>query len=328
MPTLYGHESAPGPPLDPTLCVVVTSIGRPRPLQRLLASLAAQTRTDFEVIVVDQSDDGSLAAICSDAHNDPARPGGERLRPVRHVPRPGERGASRGRNVGLALTRAGYVLFPDDDCWYPPDFIERAAGALDADPTLAALSGRPVDAHGRTINGRFETRACAVDRRTAWTTQIEWLAVYRRAALVEAGGFDERIGVGAATPWQSSEAQDVVLRLLDRHARLRYDPTLTGRHEEFDTRSPDAAARAKGRRYARGMGHVLGLHGYGPLVASGWIARPLLLSALCLCSLLPRRATYYAGIALGRLQGYLDARPDDAGPVPAPPSATAKHPRE
>ena len=298
-----------------TLCAIVTSVGRPRRLARLLASLDAQTYRNFRVTVVDQSPEGRLAELCGPS---------TRAYPIDYVSRPGERGASRGRNVGLARSDDEYVVFPDDDCWYPPGFLARAAAALDADPTLAGISGRPVDASGRTINGRFEPLPCRVDRCTVWTTQIEWLGVYRRAPLAAVGGFDERLGVGAATRWQSSEAQDVVLRLLERGHALRYDPHLTGFHNELDVTSPDAAARSKGRRYARGMGRTLALHGYGALDAAKWVARPAALAAAYAAVLLPRRSAYYGGIAAGRLEGYLSTGPGAArGGAPRAGAGTA-----
>ena len=279
-------------------CAIVTSLGRPEDFSRLLRSLDAQTVQDFRLIIVDQSDDGALRALAEDhAH------GFE----LTYVGRPGERGASRGRNVGLALADTEFVVFPDDDCWYPPEFLHRAIEGLAA-TDAAALSGRPVDADGRTINGRFEDVACRVDRANVWTTQIEWLILYRRTALQAVGGFDEELGVGAATRWQSCEAQDTILKLLKAGRAVLYDPSLTGHHDELDVVDPDPAMRRKGRAYARGMGRALALHGYGPLSAAKWVSRPLARAGLCAARLRFNQARYNVGVAAGRLEGYAARR--------------------
>ena len=39
------------------------------------------------------------------------------------------RGLSRARNAGLRMIAGDIVSFPDDDCWYPPDLLQRVADA-------------------------------------------------------------------------------------------------------------------------------------------------------------------------------------------------------
>jgi hypothetical protein len=138
-----------------------------------------------------------------------------------------------------------------------------------------------------------------------WTTQIEWLAVFRRSLLQVVDGFDPELGVGAETPWQSCEAQDIILRALKTGAACWYDPNLRGHHPELETEHPDAAMIRKGRAYGRGMGYVLRQHGWGWGARLYWVARPL---ARCALSVLRRNlpaARYAQQVAIGRLEGAL-----------------------
>lgn len=48
------------------------------------------------------------------------------------------------------------MVFPDDDCWYPPWFLAR--GFLMAATGADFLSGRAADEDGRSINGRYELK--------------------------------------------------------------------------------------------------------------------------------------------------------------------------
>jgi glycosyltransferase involved in cell wall biosynthesis len=306
-----GHERAPAPsggqphaqgpgaaPVrsgeTPRFSLVVTTIGRAEGLPKLMASLAAQTLPPAELVVVDQNDDQAAVA---------AGLAGDWPFPVAHLHVPGVRGASRGRNIGAAQTGGDVLVYPDDDCWYPPDFLAKAARLL-SDPGLGFVCGRATDETGRTINGRFEAQPHSVDRRNVWTTSIEWLQILRREAVEAVGGYDEAIGVGAATPWQSAEAQDLLLRVLAAGARGHYDPDLVGHHAELPVARPDAALRRKLRRYARGMGHVLRKHRFGPGEAGKWLVRPLGGLAFALARLKLRQALLFLHVAVGRVEGY------------------------
>jgi glycosyltransferase involved in cell wall biosynthesis len=277
--------------------LVVSTLGRSSELETLFASLDRQEFCDFEVIVVDQNADDRLTPVL-------ARP---RAYPVRHVRTPTDRGLSRGRNVGWRVAQGEYVLFPDDDCWYPVDLLSRAMA--DADATgVDMLCGRATDEAGRNINGRFSGDAQWVTRRHVWTTQIEWMMFFRRDALERLGGFDERLGVGSSSRWQAAEGQDISLRALACGLRCFYDPALRGHHAEIDLGRPDAAMIRKGHGYALGMGFVLGKAGYGAGAAAYWTSRAMFNAARAAIGCNPERTRYFASQAHGRMAGWLDGR--------------------
>lgn len=253
-------------PDDPVVVVsmVVATLGRSSELGLLLASLAETRRHDFEVIVVDQNADDRLEPVLA-AWRD-------RLRIV-HV-RSGEAGVCRARNRGALQASGRWLLFPDDDCWYPPDLLARFE-ALDRRQPADFYCGRAVNAEGETIMGRFETAPTPILRGNVWTTLIEWMLFVRRDAFVEAGGFDENIGPGAGTPWGAYEVQDLVLRLLATGARGYYDPALTGHHPDDRevASSPDGARKM--RFYGAGLGYVMRKHGYGFLDYLPHLLRPI-----------------------------------------------------
>lgn len=278
----------------PTMSLVMATLGRTDQIVRLFDSLAGQTLTDFEVIVVDQNEDDRLVPI---VERDWAFP-------VRRLHTPGERGASRARNCGWRISRGEILLFPDDDCWYPADFLERALAVMQGQG-CDLLSGRPANESGRTINGRFETTALPIDRITAWTTAIEWIVFFRRTILEAIDGFDDGIGIGAATPWQSSEIQDIIIRAINAGFSCWYDPTVVGHHEEIVLGRPDARVLRKARGYARGMGFVLRLHEYSISMQGKWVVRPLAGSMVSIARGRWRMAAYYGQVALGRVEGVL-----------------------
>ena len=277
---------------QPFLSLVVATRGRTTPFAALFQSLDAQSFRDFEVIVVDQNSDARVGTPDQDAWSFP----------IRHLRTPGAAGASRARNAGLAQASGTHVLFPDDDCWYPPGFLADAVARMDMH-NADVLAGRAADpATGRDINGRFEPDATRIDRDNVWTTGIEWVVLFKRAVLDAVGGYDPGIGVGATTPWQSCEAQDIVLRALDRGFVCVFDPCLFGHHAELDIRDPSMLR--KGRAYARGFGHLLRVHRYSSRSAASWIIRPSVRALMSLAKGDFTLSAYYRNVALGRLEGW------------------------
>lgn len=275
----------------PTLSLIVATRGRAAPFQVLFASLEAQTYHAFEVVVVDQNEDARVGAPASEGWSFP----------IRHMRTPTETGLSRARNTGLTRASGAIVLFPDDDCWYPRDFLRDAVARMDA---LGAdvLAGRAADATGRDINGRFEKSVTRISRDNVFTTGIEWVVFFKRAVLDTVGGYDVEVGVGAATPWQACEGQEIMLRALAEGFVCVFDPGVFGHHAELDIRDPSMLK--KGRGYARGLGYVLRLHRYPAATAAGWVLRPMIRAGLSLLRGDRRLFGYYSNVARGRFEGW------------------------
>jgi glycosyltransferase involved in cell wall biosynthesis len=281
----------------PLLSIVVPTLGRGQELVRLLESMERQTLQSFEVIIVDQNSDDRV---------DLALAPRSWTFPLTHIRTPGQRGASRARNIGWRRSHGRYVVFADDDCWYPPKLLETVDGVFGR-THADTLGGRAVNEHGRSINGRYEGATQPIDRGNVWTTSIEWMLFFRREVLDALDGFDESIGVGASTPWQAAEGQDIVLRALDAGFKCVFDPALYGHHLELDIFNPDDAMQRKARAYGRGMGFVLRRHGYGPLSLATWIGRPSIGMLVLALRGQVGRARYYFNVARGRLEGWLQS---------------------
>ncbi len=262
----------------------------------MLDLLQRQSVSDFELIVVDQNPDPIIAPFVQRA-----RPSSF---PVKYLHTPNEKGLSRGRNRGLEIASGEYTLFADDDCWYPLNFIELGLCQL-RDQRLDALTGRATSEQGEPLLGRFERTAQWIRRGNVWTTQIEWIAFWRRDLLERVGGYDETIGVGASSPWQAAEGQDLMLRVLAAGARCWYDPNLNAHDRGFDRRNADAAALVKARAYGRGMGHVMRKHRLGYRISLYYLIRAVGGSIVALLSGELPLARYHAATAFGRLEGIL-----------------------
>jgi glycosyltransferase involved in cell wall biosynthesis len=293
-------RSAPEAAPRPVVSVILATVGSDQRLPQLLSSLRAQTFRRFEVIVVDQSNDDRLETLL-ESYRD-AFP----IRHVRHL-----RGLSRSRNAGLRLARGDIVCFPDDDCRYDADALERACRFLAASPHVDGLAGRALCDRREHPAARFSRSAQWVGARTAWTQGISCTIFLRRALVAQVGPFDETLGLGSGTPWIAAEESDYLIRAVGGGARIWYDPDFTVHHPGQRGRF-GAAQRERGYRYARAMGHVLRLHRAGIVLAAYHLARPLAGTALCALQGRLDIARYHLSVFRGRWRGWRETEP--AGP--------------
>ncbi len=228
--------------------VVIPNYNGARWLPGVLESVAAQTVAPDEVLVVDDGSTDGSAALAAGYDG------------VRVLALETNRGFARAANAGLAAVTAEAVALVNTDVVLAPDWLERAVAALE--PGAAAVATKMVDLEDPSIlysagdvlrrdgaceqRGRFERDSGAFDAPGEVFSACAGAALYRRAAIAEAGGFDERLG---------TYLEDVELGL-----RLR----LAGWHCRWE---PRAVARHAGG------GSSAGLH-HGP---GAWVERNTLL---------------------------------------------------
>lgn len=174
----------------PVLSVVIPVYNGERHLPVCLESLWAQSRSDFEIVLVD---DGSTDGSGAIADRFAARADGPELRIVRQP----NAGVSAARNRGMREARADLVGFLDcDDLWYREKVaLQVEAMATNPDIDLCFTGFRIVDDAGHDLLERSVPSAGPMPiaklmpRNTIHTSTV----VARRAALLATGGFDEAL---------------------------------------------------------------------------------------------------------------------------------------
>lgn len=183
----------------PDIAVVVPSHNRALRLRWLLNSLEEQTlpRDRFEVVVAYDSDDGGETDRVVQEH--PVAP-----RPLRFAPDPSVPTAAKLRNAGWRAATAPHVIFTDDDCRAPADWLENAVAAVRVNPG-AILQGATMPDPDEEPNAHG-----AWPRTQRIVPPVPWAQtcniVYPRELLERIGGFRED------PPLAMGEDTDVALR--------------------------------------------------------------------------------------------------------------------
>lgn len=121
--------------MTPAVSIIVPVYNRPQEVADLLASLAAQTDSDFELVLVE---DGSSIDCRSEAEawQDCVR--------LKYFYKSNE-GRSIARNYGIDRADGDFLVFVDSDCVLPPDYIATLKRELKERP--ADCFGGPDAAH-------------------------------------------------------------------------------------------------------------------------------------------------------------------------------------
>ncbi len=193
----------------PAISVVVPSHDRPLRLRWLLNALEEQTLDpeQWEVVVAHDSSDPETEQLLRD--HPLARAGV--LRHLTFEPGPGP---AIKRNAAWRHARAPLILFTDDDCRPPRDWVANALAASIGRPA-AILQGRTaIDPAELEVRLRVpHARSQEVDPPVPWAQTCNIL--YPREVLESTGGFDESL------PLAAGEDTDLALRA--RAAGVAYE---------------------------------------------------------------------------------------------------------
>jgi GT2 family glycosyltransferase len=271
--------------------LIVATVGRAQELNRMLASIAGQKLKGVQLIIVDQNSCDRVEQLLADWNDS--------LSYV-HIRSP--RGLSRARNAGIKLASGRIVCFPDDDCWYPDEFLVQVVQWFDQHREYDFLCCTAQDGSGREVASRWPRHSLAIDRVSVLRACASASLFMRRTALDEIGGFDEKMGLGAATPFQSAEDSDLALRCMDRGGKGWFAKQFYVYHPH---KGAGGAADSRALGYGMGFGYLLRKHRYPPRTLIYHVVRAL--GGFIKSTLLgePEKARFYWNSAHGRLRGYL-----------------------
>jgi glycosyltransferase involved in cell wall biosynthesis len=183
----------------PAFSIVTAAYNSSMTIGETIASVRCQTRSDWELIVVDDGSRDDTAAV-AEAFADP------RVRVVRTA---GNEGPSAARNRGISLARAPLVCTLDSDDLWLPHYLETMARTLESNPTaaVACTDAWVLDQTTRRVRKKSAMafldppEPLPADTATFLGELLRRNFIYnsvtaRRESLQAVGGYDERLWIG------------------------------------------------------------------------------------------------------------------------------------
>src|SRR5664280_2214063 len=184
-PNTACHQDVPlrlreADPPPPAVSVIIPCYGQAEFLGEAVASVVAQTWTDWEIVIVD---DGSTDDTPQTAQELVEQHPNHRIRLLSQP----NQGVSVARNNGIAMSAGRYILPLDADDTIQPLMLERTVALLEADRSvsIAYTDSQEIGATSSVLHaGPWERVSMCVGNR------IPYCSLYRRGVWAVTGGYD------------------------------------------------------------------------------------------------------------------------------------------
>ena len=195
--------------------IVVTTCKRePEIIERAIRSVAAQTYTDWELIIIDDSPNDfkyrnevrNRVLSIIDHH-------------IEYIQNKDNKGACYSRNIGLSKTQGTYIAYLDDDDEWLPEKLEKQVAALELSDKDTALVYGP---YYKIEEGNNDRELIPLEKVSGMAYELLMkkgnfiggmsMPLLKTACVKDVGGFDELM--------QSAQDMDLWIRLAQKYKVL------------------------------------------------------------------------------------------------------------
>ncbi|MDI0265932.1 glycosyltransferase family 2 protein [Clostridioides difficile] len=189
--------------------LVMPTLNRYDDIDLLMKSLENQTYKDFEIIVVDQNENDKVKKIVDRYNN--------RLS-IKYV-KSDKKGLSYNRNIGIDIAKGQIIGFPDDDCEYEFDTLEKVIKFFEMNKEYKLYSCKTMDRNKIDAFKKMSEGTCDITSSNVLNT-ITSITFFVDFEEKEYTRFDEKLGVGGE--FGAGEEIDYVLNLLNLGFKGKY----------------------------------------------------------------------------------------------------------
>lgn len=198
-----------------TFSLIVATCGRDKEIERLLESF---TQLDYnlnlvEIYIIDQNDTINLKPII------------QKYVPtlhIQHIHSP-RKGLSYNRNIGLREAKGDIIAYPDDDCTYYPDTLNKVNDAFDEYADASLLLGQIIDRKtGEKIIRKWSDEPYSINFYNFYTSFSSITMFVKNER--EKQFFDEQLGSGEYLG--SCEDADYIVQFLNKKSKIIYTPDI------------------------------------------------------------------------------------------------------
>lgn len=232
------------------LSIIIPTLGRKDDIDSLLQSIVrTQRNVSYEVVVVDQNQDGLIDEIVAKYQNT--------LRIQHHKVL--FQGLSKARNYGTAHSAGEILCYPDDDAQFSRKTISAAVKKLKA-ANADCVFGKCIDKKtGKDTLIHFPKKEKVLSLSNFENSFIE-CTIFVKRKCAETYVYDENMGIG--TIHGAQEGYDAVYRMLKGGCRLVYDPEILFYHPEKKGNRRNEWEIHRAFYYSCGLGYLCKKHGF------------------------------------------------------------------
>lgn len=180
-----------------TFSLITATFGRVEEIRVLCHSLSKQTFKDFELYIIDQNEHHLIEDIVNEFNH---------IFPIHYI-RNSQKGLSLNRNIALKQATGDYFGFPDDDCYYSSDTLEKIYQTFQNNPQVAFVSSSTYNIETQSLRHTFSKKY--IYKRDILKNCISYNIFVKKNSNL----FDERLGVGAY--FSSGEETDYLYSLIE-----------------------------------------------------------------------------------------------------------------
>jgi len=217
--------------------LIMATLGRDKEIISFLEVLLKQSYNNFELLIIDQNEDNRVFNIYNEYkdkielkyfHND-------------------KKGLSINRNIGLKQISGDIIAFPDDDCMYEADTLEKAAAFFNkySDYSFYICNTKDIQGNGTILKTKSSDADISIFN---FTNSGISFTIFARAPAIKTFFFDENLGLGSN--FSSGEESDLILFLLKNKnkGRFLYNNYI---YHPVKSETPD-----KAYQYGKGFGAI------------------------------------------------------------------------
>jgi len=208
--------------------VIIPTYERPISLKSTIDSVLSNTYTDFDLVIVDQSENDETKNLVNEyARHD------NKIKYLRS-----ERGKARAANKGIRNSDGEFIVITDDDCRVFPNWIENIVSLFEKYRNADIIFGNVLVPDGaNSLKGitpyHYAKNSWFIGQ---WSMGRRLLGIganmaFRREAFGKIWGFDEYLGPGTALP--ASEDWDFAYRALRNGLKIFDSPSFGVVHYGF-----------------------------------------------------------------------------------------------
>ncbi|MDR2010722.1 MAG: glycosyltransferase family 2 protein [Bacteroidales bacterium] len=190
--------------------LIMATLDRAEEIALFLNKLSAQTYKNFELIIVDQNDDGRVYNLYLKYKD---------IIELKYI-HSNKKGLSLSRNIGLNNCNGDIIAFPDDDCEYSADTLENVFKFFNNNPDYAFYTCNTKDKNNGNTILNSKKKDTDISIFNIMFTGISF-TIFVRAVSIKKFRFDTQMGVGAE--YGSGEESDLLLYLLRNVNKGRYN---------------------------------------------------------------------------------------------------------